>query len=278
MADYTKTKGRAVWPDNATDTAWNRLEPLVTADQVRTQHLFGIPLYSAIRDPRTNQPQEMTDDIIRVIIERAVSIAEMETGLDIMPVQRAEKHPFDRAEYESFGYFRTLHRPVASIEALKVVPSNNVPVYDVPLEWVEVGSLPMGQINIVPLTVATNMSGYQPVQSAGGAVFLSIFASRTWMPGFWEITYTSGFVDGKLPKIVNELIGVIAAMEVLSMLGATYARTNSTSLGIDGMSQSVSTPGPQVFLARLQDLETKRKWITSKLKAKFGLRLFSGNV
>ena len=278
MADYTKSKGRTLYPDNTLETSWNRLEPLITAEEVRVGHLFGIPLYSGIRDPKTGVAQEMTDPLIAKIIERAVSLAEEETNLDIFPVQHNARMAFDLQEYQSFGFFKLPLRPVNSIQSLKVVPSNDVPVYDVPLEWVDTGGLTYGQINIIPLTIGTNASGYQPVQSAGGSVFLSVFANRQWMPFFWEITYTTGFPDGKLPRTVNELIGAIAAMEILSMLAATYARSSSTSLGLDGLSQSVSGPGPQIYVQRIQELAEKRKWLVKKLKTAYGTTMFSNNV
>lgn len=62
------------------------------------------------------------------------------------------------------------------------------------------------------------------------------------------------------------------------MLAATYARTNSHSLGIDGLSQSVSTPGPQIFKIRLEELEKKKTALTKKIKAIFGYKIFSGTL
>lgn len=278
MADYEKSKGRSLYPDNATETSWNRLEPLITAEDVRVGHLFGIPLYSGIRDPKTGVAQEMTDPLITKLIERAVSLAEDDCNIDILPVQHSVRMEFDQQHYQSFGYSKLPHRPVSSVQSLKVVPSNGVAVYDVPLEWIDVGGLTWGQLNIVPLTIGTNASGYQPVQSAGGAVFLSIFANRQYMPFFWEVTYTTGFPDGKLPKTINELIGTVAAMEILSMLAATYARSSSTSLGLDGLSQSVSGPGPQIYVQRIQELAEKRKKLVKRVKMRYGVTMFSGNV
>src|SRR6185369_13911889 len=111
--------------------------------------------------------------------------------------------------------------------------------------------------------------------STGGAFFLSILGNRQWIPAYWKITYTSGFKDGMVPRVINELISTIAAMEILSQLAATYARVQSHSLGIDGLSQSVSTPGPAVFQVRIQELTDKRKALVGKIRAKYGTKLFS---
>jgi len=98
------------------------------------------------------------------------------------------------------------------------------------------------------------------------------------VPALWQATYTTGFKEGRIPSAVNQLLGVIAAMEILSMLAITYSRSSSASLGIDGLSQSVSTPGPALFDVRIAALGEKRKWLVSKLKRQFGLGFFSDNV
>ena len=81
-----------------------------------------------------------------------------------------------------------------------------------------------------------------------------------------------------VPRVINEYIGCVAAVEVLSQLALTYARANSHSLGIDGLSQSVSTPGPQIFKVRMDELEEKKKAIMKKVKAIFGFKIFSGTL
>lgn len=280
MSIYTGSKGRpgAQFPDNAVDSAWNRLEPLITAEKLRSQFLFGIPLVSALRDPITKKADVLTDDILKDIIVRSLELAEVETGIDIMPLKRRDKLPFDRFEYESFGYLRIPHRPISTVDSLDIVPADGNTVYKVPLEWVETAYLQWGQINIVPLTIATGTGGFVPVNTAGGAVFLSIFANMPWMPAFWQVEYTTGYLDGKLPRHINELIGTIAAMEVLGLLGATYARVTSSSLGIDSLSQSVSGPGPQLFAVRIQELADKKKELIKKIKTNAGIKIFSGNV
>lgn len=279
MADYTNTKsgpGRA-FPDDAVQNTWSSVEPLVTPTQVQSRFLFGIPLVSQMKDPITKKAQVYTPEMVKDTIDRAVAITEAETGLVIFPRQLKEKHPFDRNEYEAFGYFRTLQRPIASIEALTITPPSGSDIYSIPLEWVETAYLPKGQINLIPLGNAIAYGTPANVGS-GGALFLNVLGNQPWIPAFWQLTYTAGFPDGMLPKLVNELIGCVAAMEVLSQLASTYGKDQSHSLGIDGLSQSVSTPGPQIFKVRYEELAEKRKTLIKKLKAQYGTNLFSGNV
>jgi hypothetical protein len=279
MADYTKTKSGpgVLFPENALESSWNRVEPLVTPEQVRGRHLFGIPLVSAMKDPLTGKAMVYTDDLIRDTIDRAVAQVETETHLDIFPVQRAQKYPFDRNEYEAFGYTRLEHRPVASVESLAITPPSGSDIYQVPLEWIETGYLPKGQINLIPLGNAIAYGTPANVGS-GGALFLNVLGTKAWIPAFWQVTYTTGFPDGMLPKSVNELIGIVAGMKVLSALAVTYGKSQSHSLGIDGLSQSVGTPGPQIFKVRYDELAEEKKVLIKKLKTQYGLNLFSGNV
>lgn len=279
MSDYTNSKNGIAreFPDNAVEAKWNGLEALVTPLQVKARFLFGIPLVSKTVDPITKKAQVYTDDMIKDTIERAVALAEEQTGLDIFPIQHREKYPFDRNEYEAFGYFRTNHRPVTSIEALTITPPSGGDIYAIPLEWVETAYLAKGQINLIPL--GNSIAYGTPANvGSGGALFLNVLGNQPWIPAFWQMTYTTGFPDGLLPKVVNELIGAIAALEILSSLAVTYAQSQSHSLGIDSLSQSISTPGPQIFKVRWQELEDKRKDLVKKLRTKYGLNLFSGNV
>lgn len=279
MGDYTNSKSGpgVVFPDNAVETGWNRVEPLVSPEQVRNRHLFGIPLVSAMPDPLSGRAQVYTDDLVRDTIDRAIALVEAETGLDIFPIRSKEKHPFCKQDYESFGYLRLERRPVASVEKMTITPPSGNDLYQIPNEWIETAYLPKGQLNLIP--IGNSIAYGSPGQvGSGGALFLNVLGNMSWVPAFWQIEYTSGFPDGMMPKIVNELIGVVAAMEILSQLAATWGASTSHSQGMDGLSQSISTPGPQIFKARLDDLAPKRLALTKKLKTQYGVSLFSGSV
>lgn len=280
MADYTNSKPGlgATYPENATAAEYQRLEPILGYEQIKTRHLWGIPLFSQMKDPRTGRGEELTKEQVKDIIDGAVQQAEQELHIDISPVQRREKHPFDRNAYESFGFLKVHHRPVFSLDKLSVTPANQIDVYEVPKDWIEMAYAVRGQINIVPMTAAFIQGGFVPAGSTGGAFFLSILGNRQWIPAYWQIEYTSGYKDGQVPRVINELIGTIAAQEILSMLATTYARSQSHSLGIDGLSQSVSTPGPAIFQIRMTELTEKRKRLVKQIKTIYGMNLFSSHV
>lgn len=281
FTDDTKGPLGSVHPTNAVDgSPLGRLEPLLTPEQLTRRFLFGIPLVSASRNPITERYDVMTEEHLQDFIISAVNRVESDLGVDVYPVTRDERHPYDGALFNSYMYFRVERPPIQRLHKLAVTPSTGHDLFVVPLGWVDRGHFLKGQINIIPMaTHAVGLGDYMPV-SPGGAHFIQILGrGGGWLPSFFTINYTSGFVDeaGRVPRILNDLIGIYAAIEALDNLGATN-RQAAFSLSLDGMSQSVNTPGVQVYAQRIQKLEEQKVVILNKLKAKLGTKLFSGTL
>ena len=280
--DYRESKSGLgkIYKENAVATGWQDEEPLLTPDKLKRLFLWGISLVSNIRNPLTGRPDIMGDPELKEFIIEAASIGQAESKIDIFPTQFVEKHAFDRCAYDSFGYFQLRHRPVSSLEAISVTPSSETPMLRIPLDWVETGLLHMGQVNLIPLTLASRGNGAVPLATTPfGATWLSLLGgNKPWIPAMWEFTYTAGFKEGCLPKIFNQYIGCIAAQEILSLLATTYSRSNSTSLGIDGLSQSISTPGMDIYKTRMAELSEKRKWILGRIQAATNTSFVVDNV
>ena len=275
-----------VFPVNAihSDQSWNETEPLITPEKVKALHLFGIPLVSGMKDPLTGRNDVFPITQIAEHIDYAVATAELETGLTIFPRKYDKSLAFDPQEYKSYGYFQLPYRPIASIEEVTIKIANNERLWIVPLEWVGTSNLVWGQLNILTvgiLGVVTETGKAQVIpDAAGNAMLLNALFSKDsyWIPEFWHVKMTAGFPQGKVPKVVNELIGTIAAMEVLALLATTYAKNNSQSLSVGGLSESTGGMGPQLFDARLKLLEKKRKVLSQKIKSTYNLIFFSSNV
>jgi len=280
MADYTTTKAPLgdVYPINSIARDWSRVEPLVDPQRLRDEFLFGIALVSGQKTPGTNKVAIMQDPYLERRIDSAVAVAEAELAMSIFPNQVDERQPFDSHEYRSMGYFRTKHRPVSSIEKLTVTSSSGLDIYDVPLEWVETGYLAEGLIFLMPLSTANGQLVVPDSSVGGGSVFLHMLSSAYWLPAFWKIRYTAGFKNGELPKVLNELIGTIAAIDILGVLAPTYAKTPSASLSIDGLSQSSSNPGQELYSTRIAQLEIQKKILVGKLRTLYGTKIFTGNI
>ncbi len=284
MAIYTDSKGTlgGQTPHGAGDTSWNRTEPLLTPEDLVALHLFGLPLVSGVKDPFTGKAAVMTPGMLSKIIDRAVSEVETLAHIEIMPVQITTKLPFDPQLWASQGFTVLPHRPVASVESVEIVTSDNTPVFRFDLNWIEVGQLHQGILSILPFLLmfrgASNNGFVGIAGSAAGTAYLSLFGGTRWVASLIEIKYTVGFKDGLVPRIVNEVIGVCATMRILSMLAPTFGKANSASLSIGGLSQSTGGSGPQIFAQRMTELTAQRDQLISKLKSLTGQKLLVGNV
>jgi len=286
MADYSETKEiqGSICPTNSVETVWGRLEPLIDVKLLRNNYLFGIPLVS--RMPTLDQNgnriyQEMDDEYLANQIHRAISSVETDLGIIIMPTQIKERHPFDRNPYLNGGLFTLKKRPMASLEKVEVSSPDKQTLWQIPLEWVDMGYAHLSMLTIVPFSLGS--SSYTvtplPVNQANPASANTLFWIQgtqymNWVSGYWNVTYTVGFKDGLLPVFVNDYIGNWVTVEVLSLLAATYATTTSHSLSMDGMSQSVSALGPQLFDGRIQRAMEEMAKVRDKIRKMFGGGIF----
>ena len=287
MADYSSSKpagGGAIYPENAVASEfYGRLEPLITPAQLKSRFLKGIPLILKIRDPETQQFFRITDDELKDYILTAMDEAENETGLFFMPTQFSEKLPYQRQDFEQFGYQQIGRKPISSIESLTVRLSDQSDIFVFPTEWIETGNLVHGQLNIIPLAFqgvqgGTGIIGGGIDGGSGTSVFFNSLWNREWVAALFNITYTTGFPNGMMPRLVNQLVGNIVTMQVLSQLAAAFSHATSTSLGIDGLSQSVSGPGPNRYTVRMKELQDQRNLLVRKLKKLFGTGIVVGTV
>lgn len=265
MADYTNSKtGPRVYPEQALETPWGRLEPLITPDRFVAKFLWGLKLQSKYLNPLTGLPWTLNEADIKDLVNDSVNIAEIDLGLTIMPVQYETKMPYDRKDYIQYGYFQLPNKPISSIERLSMKFSDNTENFVIPNSWIEVSNLVYGQVNLVPV-VANALATDNNNSTFNSMLFLNLW-DRSWVPALMDFVYTAGFSDGLVPSVINEYIGTITAIDILSKLGATYAEHTSTSLSLDGGSQSLSGPGPNIYVVRIGDLEKKRDKLSARIQ------------
>ena len=260
---HTQTNNQfPVWTTdpNVSTPGFNRYSPLPTPTDMRNRSLFGLPLKSFLTG------QTVDDTALQSYIDQAVSQLEHTLDIYVTPTQFEEKHDFVREMFAySFAYFKLNHPNVISVEAVKISFNNdtNIPaVISFPLEHVHV--MPEeGVIQLVP-AFGTSLSGF--LLSAFSGVQYHAFQAamlNTW-PGAVRISYTCGWNEGKIPSAVSGLIERMAAYKFLSVMGPILFPVNSTSIGIDGTSQSVGTQGVAHFRQRMDELD---KMINQELDA-----------
>jgi hypothetical protein len=284
IGDITNTSDRPALGnelDGATDAQGSvtRVEPLITPEQLKDRFLTGIPLYSFMPDPVTGIRYHIDDTKLKEeFLPGAIADVETEMRIKILPMEISKRLPFDLNLYKSMGHMMLPDAPVTEVIELFVSDATLNPIFFIPTTWIEAGGLQRGQVNIIPLQPAFVGGGIVgSADSAGGAAFIALMGSRSWIARWWLIQYRAGFKEGRIPRVVNDLVGCRAAIDILERLQATN-RLTSYGLGIDGTSQNISNPGPQVYAKAIEGLETKYKRLSGKVKALFGRRIFCDNV
>jgi len=269
--DYPKGYGNHAYPVLASKTSalLQRIEPILTPEKLISRYLKGQDL------------SDYSNDDLKDKIMLAMNEAEVLLDLTLTPVKRKEKHPFDKNLYKNFIHIMTNFGPILEINKFCIQSSNNKNIFTIPPDWIEAARFFQKQINIIPLTVvgATGISSGQPTGAAGLAFIAAMNGGIDWVPSYWEVEYTTGVCnkEGHVPVIVNELIGAIAAIEILGNLGALNLNT-SVSISHDGLSQSSSNPGPAVYQTRIGELTAKKAEMVKKIRKVFYNKYFVSNI
>lgn len=271
----SKTGGNSVYPINCNDGGggFNRVEPLITPEILREDWLFAVPLF----DARTNT--RITDPMIKRVIIRAMNQVELDLNINIFPIQRKIKLAFDYSLFKYFGHLEVPHKPINTLLNLYIEDSNFNNVYTFPPSIVETRNMYQGQINFGPVSVATatGLVFRESAGGSGGALLLVSNVMTSSMPAFWVIDCITGFPENQIPVPVNELIAITAAIELLSKISPLF-KVNSQSMSHDGLSQSISGPGPQIFAKRIDDLKEKKDKLLRQVKHIFYSSIMVSNI
>jgi len=264
-----RTPTTAVFPfeNIEQDPHMERYMPIPDAAAMRRRALFGLPLKSYFTG------EELSNQTIEDYVTQAISEIEHTLDLYITPVKFAERQDYSREmQFWSFGYTKLSHSPILSVNKYQLTFNNGIgvpgslPLVDVPLEFIHVQPQE-GTVQLVPAQGVTISGFIVSIYSGLGFHAFNSQAITNW-PGALYIEYSAGFECDKVPAAIVALIESIAAFKLLSSLGPILFPYNSTSIGIDGTSQSVGTLGPAFLQQRLSELE---KIITTQMEAVKGM-------
>jgi len=272
MSDYSNSKKMATcaYPVNAKETSGliQEVEPLTTAKQVKSRYLKGINLTLPNGDV-------ITDADIKDKVQMAITTIQMELQVPIVAKQFQDRVAFDKDRYRSFIHVKTNRKPILSVDEMKIETTDAQGIFKIPPEWIDNGQFHKGQINVIPFlaTYSGNYTAGYGGSGNTGIILLMSMGTIHWIPSYWTVTYTSGMCKdlGQVPIPVNMLIGIEAAIMVLSMIGPTQPYT-SVSLSQDGIGQSSSGPGNMLYVQRMQDLKEEKENLIKKIKGTFGTK------
>ncbi len=255
------------------NAALKRVEALLTPKLFRSRFLKGIQEILLDKLGIKYSNEELKD-----FINRAINTIELELNMSVVAQEYSEKIAWDQSLWNNWIFTQTTH-PILRLKDFSIRSANGDNLFRLPAEWVDAGQFHARQINIVPLLSVQSSGGVVASSPTGLGFSLLYRAGVQWIPSYYEVVYDSGIcLDGSsVPVVVNELIGVVAAMDLLSSV-ASLNMYNSVSLSQDGLGQSSSSSGPQIFALRMQELQAKRDSIMKQLKRVFSQRFFMSNI
>lgn len=272
-----KNNSTSTYPVHAKETSGlvKRCEPIMTPELFRSRFLLGVPRQLPNGDT-------ISDNILKDYLVRATNEVELLTNMTVNREQFQDKLIFDRNLYKAWVHLKAEKGPIISLEKLSITSANGVDIFILPPDWIETANFAKRTINVIPLLAAygsNEVSGSGVGPGGGGLAFLSTLDGIQSVPAYWQITYTAGMSskEGQVPVVVNDLIGAVAAIKLLSMIAATNLY-NSQSLSQDGISQSSSGPGPNIYKTRILELSADRDVAIKKLKGIFFGKFFVGEI
>jgi hypothetical protein len=270
---FSKKYGTAIYPVHASATSglFQRVEPMLNPTQLKARFLKGIPLFFPNGDT-------FSDDDLKDRIYLAANTVELDLKTSMTREQIKEKLPFKNEDYKAYIHLTSTQGPMISIEQLAIVSADQNNIFEIPPTWIETSNFSKRIINVIPLLAAYGVNSVQGAVGNAGIAFLTVIDGLNWVPAYWQIKYTYGIsnTEGQIPTPVNELIGCVAAIDVLSEIAATFIFT-SQSQSQDGISQSSSGPGPRIYELRIADLRLKREKLENQLRTIFSNRFVLGN-
>jgi len=277
FTEFPKDSVGSVYPLFASSAGqqFNRVEPMLTVDILKTDFLFGVRL----RDPLTKQ--ELQDADLKRAIIRATNAIELALNINITPLERSIKMPFDRSLFRSFGHMELPFKPILSLNSFTIESSDGVEQFPFPASWIETSNMHLGQINFGNIALQTPVGGINSYAGSAGIgsspLVLTSYLNLGWLPAFYRVKFVTGFPENQIPVFINELIGVQTALDILSRMGPIL-RTSGTSLSQDGISQSISGPGNQQYQLRLAELQARKAELISQVRSYFYASMFVSNI
>jgi hypothetical protein len=255
--------------ETAIEGALKRFTPMPNPTDVYNYALMGLPKYF----PLTREP--ITVDLVVPFLNSAITEIEMELGCNISEVTHYHSEDYIDGMFTSnYMGIRMQRWPATSIVQMQLkYPHTNTPTpyqkYTIPANWIY---LRRNRVNVVAalgaVTVSTDNSA--TVTAGGIFTFITGFNRGAYGPGSIEVIYKAGFKHDQLPSAVADLIKTWAAWRFLQDLIPVLFPQTSVAVGIDGVSQSVTLNMYAALMARLAQMEQKKKELAAALTKSFG--------
>jgi len=236
--------------NSVTESSFSTSESLITPEQLKSRYLFGIDL----SDPVSGE--EIPKDTIQHAINTSVSFLEHELDILITPREIQENFDYRAVDYIDFNILKLKKKPVSEVTELKAQFPNSIDLVDYPKEWFVVEK-ESGQLQLSP--VEGSFSGL--IVTQGGSYLPLIYGTRDYWPHLFKVTYRAGFDSDCIPIVINDMIGMQAAIHLFEILGDIVLGPGvaSESVNLDGAGVSKGTTASAMFHAFSARVESYRK-------------------
>jgi len=181
---------------------------------------------------------EMSDTTILTLIRAAQQQVEGFLSLKLKKQIIDERKTFYRENWDQYNYLQTSYPARTAFKLEGWIAQ--VKQIEYPKEWLTTHTSNDGiyyrQVNLIPIGTGTGtviaFSGIMPYVGMRG---------MSTIPNYWRIVYSTGF--DIIPSDLLMAVGKMASIMILHQIGDLIlgAGISSLSLGVDGLSQSIST-------------------------------------
>jgi len=217
-------------PKSTTLNDFRRNEPLLSVQDLKDRYLFAVDL-------RDNQGNELPDEVLAFHIDAAITTFEQDMNIYINPVKVEEDRDYVISDYLNWSVIELEQSPVISLEKFEIRFRKNSTFVQFPENWIRLD----------------HHTGMVRLAAVEGEIQNWIFTQFSYLPKlvarvrdfphFFHLEYTAGFEQDSIPRNINHLIGMLAAIYTFNIAGDIVlgAGIAAQSLSIDGLSQSVQT-------------------------------------
>lgn len=221
-------------------------EALLSPQELSDIYLFGIPI-------KDRNGALISNETFKFYISAAQEQLENYLALKFKKQVYTETLSYAAEEFYNWSYLRTTYPVVCPLLLEGFLNTTKQVTY--PKEWLTAkkssdGTLYHRNLYIVP---AGNATGLTQAQLFTGLIPNLSYLGLARIPNYWNVTYVTGF--SKVPYQLVDIVGKLASLNIFCLSGDLILSPGiaSFSLGIDGLSQSMSA---KAYDGRIQSMLT----------------------
>ena len=241
---------------------YGKNELVISPDELLSSYMYGINV-------KSQDGSSISPDTIKFKIKAAQQ--EVEKFLEIRLFPKFIDHTIDYFRDDYWNKFPIMKTKLPVKKPLSLIGFlNGIEQIRYPAEWLNVkkdneGFYPK-KLHIIPTGSILGNSGHVILSGITAYYGLTAYSD---IPSYFNVQYVTGFDTDNYPYDVIDLVGKLATVQLLYILGDIVLGQpglTSVSLSLDGLSQSNSVASPTAFSARIKGYLDDIKRHTDNLK------------